>query len=134
MRAAFFIFLLSPFAKAFLMDPFYYEEDLMRADAFLTSYQELRLYGILSSRANINGVWIALGENFKHGDISYKLLNIQDICVLLQMLQTQKTRKLCYHKPKLYGDSKWLFLKGLALYLAFLRFCLLLLARIASLV
>ncbi len=78
-------------------DPFYYGEGM---ESHNPQAQNLKLYGILHNKANINGGWIALNSNFLHQNKSFKLLQIQDSCVVIVEAQNpQSPQKLCYQKP-----------------------------------
>lgn len=93
--------LMGLFAVALFADPFYYGDE-MNMESQSAQHQSLKLYGILHHKANINGSWVALHSHFTHKNKDFKLLKIQDSCVLIVEFQTpQSAQKLCYKKPVL---------------------------------
>lgn len=72
-------------------DPFYYG---------VWETKKLRLFSILHTKANINGAWVSLNEKFVHGNENFRLLELQDSCVILENVESQIKQKLCREKPK----------------------------------
>lgn len=73
-------------------DPFYYGDMEFR--------RGLKLFGILHTKANINGEWVEINASFAHANESFKLLALQGSCVILENMESKKKQKLCKDKPK----------------------------------
>lgn len=85
------------FAILVCADPFYYGEGV---ESHNPQAQNLKLYGILHNKANINGRWVVLNSNFLHQNKSFKLLQIQDSCaIIIESHNPRSSQKLCYQKP-----------------------------------
>ncbi|TLD82897.1 hypothetical protein LS70_006290 [Helicobacter sp. MIT 11-5569] len=74
-----------------IADPFYYGN---------IELGELRLFAIMHKKANINGRWVELDTNFVHANVNFKLLSIQDSCVIVENLESKTKQNLCKSKPK----------------------------------
>ncbi|MBX7491138.1 hypothetical protein [Helicobacter turcicus] len=72
-------------------DPFYYGTK---------DFGELKLFGILHTKANINGNWVMLNAKFTHAQTNFKLLALQDSCVIVENTDSKNKQRLCKEKPK----------------------------------
>ncbi len=77
-------------------DPFYYGNSLNTQKD-----QELKLLGIFNKKANLNGKWININENFTHNEKSLKLIDIKNSCAILQEKNKKKPLKICFAKTKI---------------------------------
>lgn len=75
-------------------DPFYYGENSLKSE-------ELNLYGLMNERANFNGKWYKINATIEMRQTSFKILKIQNSCVLLEEISTQTQSRICLQKPKL---------------------------------
>lgn len=75
-------------------DPFYYGENSLRSE-------ELNLYGLMNESANFNGKWHKINAIIEMQGTRFKILKIQNSCVLLEEISTQTQSKICLQKPKL---------------------------------
>ncbi|WP_297578782.1 hypothetical protein [Helicobacter sp. UBA3407] len=92
MKLFFFILVLTTACAGF--DPFYYGQDSQ-------SNEDLNLYGLMKERANINGKWYKVQTTFDAQNIRFKILKIQNNCVILEESSTQGLSTICLQKSKL---------------------------------
>ena len=83
------------FAALLVGDPFYYGSG---------GFRELKLFGVLHTRANINGNWIALDTKFVHANTRFRLLSLQGSCVVLENVESREHKKLCREAPKIIQE------------------------------
>lgn len=82
--------------QAVFSDPFYYGA---------TDFRELKLFGILHTKANINGSWVRVNAEFTHADTNFKLLVLQDSCVIVENMESKNKQRLCKEKPKFIKEK-----------------------------
>lgn len=75
-------------------DPFYYGENSLKSE-------ELNLYGLMNASANFNGKWHKINAIIEMQGTSFKILKIQNSCVVIEEISTQTQSKICLQKPKL---------------------------------
>lgn len=75
-------------------DPFYYGQDSQ-------SDEGLNLYGLMKERANINGKWYKAQTTFDARNTRFKILKIQNNCVILEESSTQDLSTICLQKSRL---------------------------------
>ncbi|WP_299546421.1 hypothetical protein [uncultured Helicobacter sp.] len=90
------VFLVIMWAQMLFSDPFYYG---------IADFKTLRLFGILHTKANLNGNWVSLHTTFMHENESFKLLALQDSCVILENMESKTQQKLCKEKPKFIKEK-----------------------------
>lgn len=61
----------------------------------------LNLYGLMKDKANFNGKWRRVQTSFEAQNTRFKILKIDNHCVLLEESSTQNLREICLQKSKL---------------------------------
>lgn len=82
MKQVLVVFCLGVFAWCY--DPFFYEE------------LDLRIFGIMPSKVNLNGKWLGLGEEFE----GFVVSEIGKKCVVLKSKIREDLREVCLAKER----------------------------------
>lgn len=90
MKILFFSLILS-LASA---DPFYYGNSPIKSES-------LNLYGLMKDKANFNGKWYKAQTTFNAQNTSFRILKIQNNCVVLEESSTQNLSTICLQKSNL---------------------------------
>lgn len=89
------LFLTLAFVVAYAeFDPFDYGENFSNSG-------ELKLYGIMDKRANFNGKWYKIHTALEAQNVRFRIVKIQNSCVFLQEINSQKQSKICLQESKL---------------------------------
>ncbi|MCI5968366.1 hypothetical protein [Helicobacter sp.] len=96
-------FVIILLAQMLSSDPFYYGDRELK--------KELKLYGILHTKANINGQWVGLNASFTHTNsvlenVNFKLIELQNSCVVVENMESKMRQKLCKDKPKFIKEGR----------------------------
>ncbi|WP_026944515.1 hypothetical protein [Helicobacter rodentium] len=75
-------------------DPFYYGNSTIKSES-------LNLYGLMKDKANFNGKWYKVQTTFNAQNANFRILKIQNNCVILEESSTQDLSTICLQKSKL---------------------------------
>lgn len=75
-------------------DPFDYGGDSYKSG-------EIKLYGFMGERVNLNGKWYPANATFESQEGNFRIVGIRNPCVFLQEIHTQKQSKVCLQESKL---------------------------------